>query len=237
MKKNVLQPLKMMKIKSIQVKKKARYILSNEPSKKIKNIWLVCHGYGQSAIGFLNWFKPIFSDDTLIIAPEGLSKFYWEGFNGKVVSSWMTKENRKDEIDDYIHFIEDVVKKISTKLNDNIKFNVLGFSQGTATISRWANHTNITLNSIHLWSGHFPDDLLVKWKIKQLPMLHFHIGNKDPFINRNSIKIQKNKLKNKGIVFEIHTFNGKHKVEEIPLIDLNNSIKNSLKSKKCNEIN
>ena len=101
-----------MKIKSIKTTKTARYILSVEPSKDIKHLWIVCHGYGQSALGFLNWFKPIFSEETLIVAPEGLSKFYWEGYNGKVVSSWMTKENRENEINDYINYIETVINEI-----------------------------------------------------------------------------------------------------------------------------
>ena len=53
-----------MKIKSIKTTKTARYILSGEPSKDIKHLWIVCHGHGQSALGFLNWFKPIFSKET-----------------------------------------------------------------------------------------------------------------------------------------------------------------------------
>tara|TARA_B100001996_G_scaffold357141_1_gene320909 strand:+ start:568 stop:1209 length:642 start_codon:yes stop_codon:yes gene_type:complete len=209
-----------MKIKSIQTTKTARYILSGEPSKNIKHLWIVCHGYGQSALGFLNWFKPIFCEETLIVAPEGLSMFYWEGFNGKVVSSWMTKENRENEINDYINYIENVVNEIKPKFNENIKYNVLGFSQGTATISRWANQTDLNLNSINLWSGLFPDDLLDSWKKNKLPKLNLIIGDMDPFISEKSIDQQKIKLTEKGIDFNIETFNGKHTIDSNTLIKL-----------------
>ncbi|MDG2344020.1 MAG: hypothetical protein P8L23_05530 [Flavobacteriales bacterium] len=215
-----------MKIKSIKTTKTARYILSGEPSKNIKHLWIVCHGYGQSALGFLNWFKPIFCEETLIVAPEGLSMFYLEGFNGKVVSSWMTKENRENEINDYINYIENVVNEIKPKLNKNIKYNVLGFSQGTATISRWANQTDLNLNSINLWSGLFPDDLLNSWKKNILPKLNLIIGDMDPFISEKSIDQQKIKLTEKGIDFNIETFNGKHTIDSNTLIKLKHRLQN-----------
>ena len=213
-----------MKIKSIKTTKTARYILSGEPSKDIKHLWIVCHGYGQSALGFLNWFKPIFSEETLIVAPEGLSKFYWEGYNGKVVSSWMTKENRENEINDYINYIETVINEIKPNLNKKTKYNVLGFSQGTATISRWANFTNLDLNSINLWSGLFPDDLLDSWKKNKLPKLNLIIGENDPFISRTSIDNQKIKLTKNGIDFNIETFNGKHTIDSNTLVKLRQSL-------------
>ncbi len=201
-----------MKIKSIQVSRSARYVLSSEPSEEVKNLWIVCHGYGQTAIGFLNSFKSIFTKDTLVVAPEGLSKFYWDGFNGKVVSSWMTKENRENEIKDYVNFIEDVLNEIVPKLNNKVVCNAFGFSQGTSTISRWANRTKITLSSIHLHSGKFPDDLLEKWNKKTLPKLQFHIGDKDSHIKESELAKTKSKLNNYEINFNLHTYKGGHKI-------------------------
>jgi predicted esterase len=202
-----------MKVKTIQVLKTARYVLSAEPSKEVKNLWIVCHGYGQTATGFLNSFKSIFSKDTLFIAPEGLSKFYWQGFDGKVVSSWMTKENRENEIKDYVNFIEDVVNEISPKLNTKLVCNAFGFSQGTSTILRWANKTKMKLSSIHLYSGQFPDDLLKKWKTKLLPKLQFHIGDKDPFIKKSELEKTKLRLNIHEIRFEFFIVSGRHNID------------------------
>ena len=213
-----------MQIKSIQTTKTARYILSDDISKKTKNVWIICHGYGQSAAGFLKWFIPIFNDETVFIAPEGLSKFYWKGFNGKVVSSWMTKENRENEIDDYINFLEKIVDEIKPKLKKNIRFHALGFSQGTSTIARWANSTSIKLSSISLWSGEFPDDLLDSWNNKSLPKINFFFGDQDPFISDSKIKHEELKLNKRGIIFNVNIFKGKHKIEEKPLLFLKNKV-------------
>ena len=202
-----------MKVKSIQVSKTARYVLSDEPSKEVRNLWIVCHGYGQTATGFMNSFKSIFSKDTLVVAPEGLSKFYWEGFNGKVVSSWMTKENRENEIKDYVNFIEDVLNEIIPKLNAKIACNAFGFSQGTSTISRWANRTKIKLSSIHLYSGQFPDDLLKNWNRKVLPKLQFYIGDKDPLIKESELEKTKLKLNIHEIGYDLFIVSGRHNIE------------------------
>jgi hypothetical protein len=61
---------------------------------------LVTHGYGQLAKTFIRRFEPIMDAQTLVVAPEGLSRFYWGGFDGPVVASWMTREDRLDEIAD-----------------------------------------------------------------------------------------------------------------------------------------
>ncbi len=68
----------------------------NEP----ENVWILFHGYGQSASYFLMNFKDFEPENSLLIAPEGLSKFYLKGVDGRVGASWMTKENREAEIQD-----------------------------------------------------------------------------------------------------------------------------------------
>ena len=40
-----------------------------------------------------------------IIAPQGLHKFYLEGTSGRVGASWMTKENREDDIKNYLVYL------------------------------------------------------------------------------------------------------------------------------------
>ncbi|MEO8211039.1 MAG: phospholipase, partial [bacterium] len=82
---------------TIKIEKSARFYL-NEPSKKnIKSVWIVLHGYAQLAKDFINEFDFLSDEDTLIITPEGLSKFY---FKDKIAASWMTKEDRSNEIND-----------------------------------------------------------------------------------------------------------------------------------------
>jgi hypothetical protein len=88
--------------KNIIVTKTARYFISGEPSESIEQVWFVCHGYAQLANYFIRNFEILNDGKNLIIAPEGLNRFYWKGFSDRVVASWMTKEDREDDIKDYL---------------------------------------------------------------------------------------------------------------------------------------
>jgi len=59
-------------------------------------IWYVLHGYRQSARRFLTQFESIASSDRLLVAPEGLSRFYLtqpDGTHGPI-------RDRGSELDD-----------------------------------------------------------------------------------------------------------------------------------------
>ena len=99
---------------NIIVQKSARYFTLGYPSDKIKSIWFVLHGYGNLASEFINSFEIINDGENYIIAPEALNKFYLKGFYGKVGATWMTKENRENEINDYVNLLDSVYE---TKIN------------------------------------------------------------------------------------------------------------------------
>mgnify|MGYP005635791035 FL=1 len=71
----------------ISVSKTARYYLL-EPE-KIKSVLLVVHGYRQLAESFIKKFEPLLNEGVMVIAPEGLHRFYIEGYTGDVGASWM----------------------------------------------------------------------------------------------------------------------------------------------------
>ena len=145
--------------RNITTSKQARYFLSQKPHAQIDEVWIVLHGYGQLANSFLNWFNPIFSKNKLFISPEGLHRFYWQGFNGKVAASWMTKEDRLDDIKDYVIYLNNILDHIKPQLSANTFYHLLGFSQGAATACRWLDLGSIELHSLTLWGGTFPDDI------------------------------------------------------------------------------
>ena len=62
--------------KEIITEKTGRYFILGTPSDKIKEIWFVCHGYGQLSNSFLKDFEIINNDENLFVAPEGLHRFY-----------------------------------------------------------------------------------------------------------------------------------------------------------------
>ena len=143
----------------IVVNKTATYHTLGD-TKTAKTIWFVLHGYGMLAEYFIKKFEPILNDETCIIAPEGLSKFYTQGFYGRVGATWMTKQDREVEIRDYINYLNQLYEYICKQNNNtNLKINLLGFSQGGATISRWSAIGKVQFSNLILWASVFPNDM------------------------------------------------------------------------------
>ena len=219
----------MMIKKAINTAKSGRFFLSQQPHKKITQVWVVCHGYGQLANYFLKWFEPVFNDSTLIIAPEGLHRFYLSGFSGKVGASWMTKEDRETDIIDYITFMDNVINSIKGEINKDYHLHALGFSQGVATITRWICNTNHQIDSISLWAGEMPKDLNYKSCKSKLNALNpkLFIGENDQFYSKLAVKKELSFLKENQLSYSYIEFDGKHKIEPEPLQILAKSILSS----------
>jgi len=94
----------------------------------------------------------------IALCPEGLSRFYWGGFVGEPVASWMTKAERLQEIDDFCTWLDQVYALARSKA-PQVKFVLFGFSQGAATIMRWMNVARPQYEALVLWSGTPPEDI------------------------------------------------------------------------------
>ncbi|MCE3279752.1 MAG: phospholipase/Carboxylesterase [Bacteroidetes bacterium] len=213
--------------KNITVSKTARYFLSSELSDGVEEVWFVCHGYAQLASYFINSFEALANDKVLIVAPEGFHRFYWNGFSGRVVASWMTKEDRSDDIHDYVNYLDTVYKEVISSLNKKVKINVLGFSQGTATVCRWLTKGSSTADNLIIWAGSVPDDLdLVKTKafFKKVNLM-FVVGDKDEFISEIQVENHTSLLKNNDIDFELIRFRGKHEIDPETLIEISEKLR------------
>jgi len=182
-------------------------------------IWFVLHGYGMLAKYFVNKFKPIVNDSNCVIAPEGLSKFYTKGFYGKVGATWMTKEDREGEIKDYINYLNQLYETI-IKENDNVnlKINIVGFSQGGSTASRWVANGQLKINNFILWSSVFPDEMQFETFGKNFKTFII-FGNNDEFSTYENIKKQETLLQKSNFDFKLIEFIGVHNIPEDVLIE------------------
>lgn len=201
---------------NISVSKTARYILSQEYSDKIKSVWFVLHGYGQLAEDFIQNFDSISNENSLIVAPEALNRFYWKGFGGRIGAAWMTKEDRLNEIKDYINFLNLVHKEVLSNLfSSPIKISVLGFSQGAAMACRWAVDSKIKIDNLILWGGTIPPDINAKEfeNILGASNLTFIVGDKDEFINKNQIDIELKRLDENKFHYQFIRFDGRHEIK------------------------
>jgi len=200
---------------SLPVTRTAHYATLGNIGKHIKTIWMVCHGYGQLSKTFIKRFIPIMDEETFVVAPEGLSRFYWGGFDGPVVASWMTREDRLDEIQDYSTMMSQLYDQYVPQCDEDVNIILLGFSQGTATQVRWIMDAFPKFNHLILWAGQLPEDLDYNpvasyFKDKKL---HFAYGDEDPFITPKRKEIMEGIIKDSGLPFQEYPFVGVHKVE------------------------
>lgn len=191
----------------------ARYFTLGSLNAKTPAVWLVCHGYGQLASYFIRHFQPLANAGHFIVAPEGLSRFYLEGFNGRVGATWMTREDRQTDIDNYVRYITAVYES-ATVQHPSSPLHLLGFSQGVATISRWATLSGKPFEELVLWAGVFPPDLPVEASVPALKNGRVSIvyGTEDPFIGESQLLEQEKVFSNLGVKPKVISFSGKHEI-------------------------
>lgn len=211
------------------ISKTARYFTSGNLNEKTKNIWLVCHGYGQLAENFIRKFDVICDEENFIIAPEGLHRYYLDEKHTRVGASWMTREDRLDDIDDYIRMLDEILNRElpqSITNNHQPKIILLGFSQGVATASRWYRFGKVKPDVFIMWAGVFPPDLPLENELDIFASSRNFvvIGDQDEFFNAERKNHVFTEIRAKGIKFDILTFNDKHVIHTQTLLELKNRL-------------
>jgi predicted esterase len=211
----------------LTVTRTARYQQLGEISATTRQLWLVAHGYGQLAEYFIRHFAHLHTADptgTVIVAPEGLSRFYLTGTSGRVGASWMTRADRLTEIDDQNDYLSQLLAQLLTQCPTDVRVTILGFSQGTATVSRWLTRNAITWrpHQLVLWAGDFPvdiDDAAARQLLVQLPVTLIS-GNQDEYVPADKLQEQAEALRQQGArVTTIH-FEGGHTLNREVLYQL-----------------
>src|SRR6266513_4988549 len=169
----------------------ARYFTLGHPTDATE-LWFVCHGYGQLASRFLERFRALESPRRCIVAPEGLSRFYLTEHptERRVGASWMTREDRLHEIDDYVRYLDAVHAQVASGA---AKVTALGFSQGTATACRWAAFGSARIDRLILWGGEVPPDLDLKRL--RVPSLTLVYGTRDQFFTPKVVAANEARLR------------------------------------------
>ena len=204
-----------MDTRHIIVPRTAHYCTLGEAGAQVRYFWIACHGYGQLAKDFIQAFEHIAAEDTFILAPEGLSRFYWGGFSGKPVASWMTSEDRLDEIADFCNYLSLLYNQYLHRLSPEVKVILFGFSQGCATQLRWIMRAFPRFHHLALWAGSVPEDLDYHARLDYFADkdLHYIYGTKDQFLGPARMAEQRQLIFRSGLQFQEHTFDGKHLIE------------------------
>jgi predicted esterase len=203
-----------MKSHKLTVQKTARYFVLGDAGPAIRHVWFICHGYGHLGNYFLKQFEPFQNEAVLFVSCEGLHRFYTNGFSGRVGASWMTKEDREDDIADYIVYLNQVYAEVMQGLDPVVQVTAFGFSQGTATVSRWVGAGSLKITRLVLWAGAFPNDVdlkLHKERFNQMSTI-LVAGTLDEFIKETDVHSLKERLDAEGIHYEMKRFEGKHEL-------------------------
>ena len=185
-----------------------RYQILND-SQQAKTVLYVLHGYGQLVKFFIRKFKEV-DPSILIVAPEGMHRFYRKGTSGRVGASWMTKEARETDIADNIGYLNALDAEITSKYPIEKRL-LLGFSQGGATASRWKTMGQPSFDALIVWGSDFPLDANWKDDFKNEKNNYFVVGNQDEFFDATSRQLLSEQYVSLG--FNIENYEGKHDIE------------------------
>lgn len=201
----------------IRVPRTARYHVLGDVQ-KAKHIWIVLHGYGQLARYFLNKFEGL-GTDLLIVAPEGLSRFYTDVSHQRVGATWMTREDRDHEIVDHVGYLDALVNEIKKEALPDATWGVLGFSQGVATACRWIMRGTTKVDKVVLWGGQLPPDMdrdriMERFGGTQVQLVH---GTDDKLVPATVADSALQTLKAAGVRATLVKYAGGHDLEPVIL--------------------
>jgi predicted esterase len=201
----------------ITVPRGARYhTLGN--AAKAKEIWIVLHGYGQLARYFLRAFEGL-EQERFIVAPEALSRFYLDDAHTRVGATWMTREDREQEIVDQLAHLDALAAYVSGACAPGVPISALGFSQGVSTLARWSVLGSTNLHRVAFWGGSLPPelsapDMHARWSRSRIDLVH---GEQDRIVNADSLSRSEAQLLAAGVPYRVLRFNGGHELDRLTL--------------------
>ena len=207
----------------ISVSRTARYFTLGNRS-GVAEVWFACHGYGQLASRFLEKLPVLDDGRRYLVAPEGLSRFYLSESptERRVGASWMTRDDRLAEIDDYVRYLDAVYAEVFGSLDRaRVTVHVLGYSQGASTVSRWVAMGKAKIDRLTLWGGEFPPDLdlTLDTVVNRLRAARMSLvyGRSDEYITPKVVSGILERLRQHGIPYEEIPFDGGHELNEAVL--------------------
>jgi predicted esterase len=207
----------------IAVRRTARYCTMGPAT--ATDVWFVLHGYAQLARYFVSAFAALDDGTRRIIAPEALNRYYFEaapgvhGADARVAATWMTREDREHEIDDYVAYLDDLAVHVLSDVVDP-KVTVLGFSQGAQTASRWAARGRTRADRLVLWGSGPAHELVPAPALFRGAALTIAIGNADPHISAARVTAESDRLRAAGLQHTVLRYDGGHRIEPDGLLQL-----------------
>ncbi len=216
----------------IEVARTARFFQLGRPGAGVGQVWMVCHGYRQSAGRFARRFEAARDEGAVVVAPEALSRFYVDpapGAHGpasRVGASWMTRVDREAEIRDYVRYLDALARRTleyerdaSTAAGSRPRLVALGFSQGGHAAARWAALGSAAVDELVLWGSYLPPDPEIAARLAGVRVTTV-FGDRDPVFDAPLRRDQEARLASAGVAQAWRTFSGVHEVDASVVRDL-----------------
>lgn len=221
----------------LEVTRTARYWTLGD-AERAGEVWIVLHGYRQLARRFLKRFAAVDDGTRFIVAPEALSRFYVSSTVGRhgpssiVGATWMTREDREHEISDYVAYLDRLAEEVTARV-PGVPVNVLGFSQGVATATRWVLRGSVRPERLVLWGDFTPPDLdltRAREVLEEIDVVTVR-GTSDPAISARLAEEEAMRLHEAGIRVRTVLYDGGHDIETDTLVTLMGSSPRELPQK------
>ena len=192
-----------LRMSTLATTRTARYAMAGSAAVSARRWWMGLHGYGQTAASFLKPVAPVVPADTLCVAAEGLNRFYREmprpdgSHLQRVGATWMTRENREDDIADTVAWLSRLHTHVlaDLPLGAATPFGLLAFSQGVATALR-----------------HDVDGGVLRTLLRDTRLVVV-TGLRDPFVTDASVAEMRQTLAEWKLEAEWKTFDGEHHLD------------------------
>lgn len=211
----------------LAIRRSARYHTLGERSDGLRQVWFVLHGHGQLSGSFIRHFAPLADGTRVVVAPEALNRFYlepasWQGAGqARVGATWMTREDRLTEIEDYVRYLDALQHEILKGLDQRqVRLVVLGFSQGVATALRWSCFGRMRPDLLVAWAGVLPPELDEKSARNLRGRVVRVIGNNDDLASEEAVTAEDARWARLGLEAQTVRFDGGHELNAEVLLSL-----------------
>lgn len=191
-----------------------------EDATVVRELWIVLHGYAQLASAIAEGVGAIDDGTRLIVAPEALSRFYvatslTSHRDAPVGASWMTREDRLEEIGDQLEWLDRACGHFTAALGKDVPITVLGFSQGGAAAARWVASGRVKAERLIIWGSALPPelDLGPGTPLRRARTL-LVLGTRDRFITPGQVDAERARLAAAELPHEFIEFDGGHRLDD-----------------------
>jgi len=203
--------------------RRARYYTIGGGEQPLPEVWIVLHGLGQLARIFLTYFESIDAPGRLVVAPEALNRYYlftepgMRSKDAKVGATWMTREDRENEIADQVDYLDAVWRETAAGAS---RVTVLGFSQGVATAARWVAMGKSRVDRFVAWAGQIPPEIDPSAFSKLSGGITMVAGSTDEYATWIAEGNHDSRMVAAGVTPKVVTFDGGHRMDRLTLDEI-----------------